>query len=1518
MKAFVADERHLYINHIHENSLLNFWIKSFSKQNIINIKYEDNKYIIYSNKKYKIIDSEDQKDNYVDFKIIELENSYIIYDIEENKLIYIYILDDVDDEYMKVKIEDGISLLSIGGKYYVDSSIYFLDQKNNYSQIIIKIIDNKYMLETKNLKYNIYINNNKYNNEEIKYNDLVFYDGFYFILINKYMYIYYGREKIKPFKNIIEEKIDEEIIDYAKFVKKSDNLVFNNEFAFKRVPKIQRKIENKVFYVDAPGPVELKENMPIIYTMLPMLLMSMTSIVSSANVINNITLGEKTLEESLPSLIIAGCMVLAMILYPIISGLYRKKRESKREIKRIEEYKDYIFEQKRKIQEEMQFQKDVLLNNFYTTEKAKEIVETRNSLLWERKKGTEDFLTFSLGIGDIKPNITIKLPEEHFTIDRDKLRVQLVKLEEDTEKIKEVPIIYDFEKNNIVSLIGKKILVLSYIDNLLIKFFASCSYDDLKIVIFTSEESTYNWEKYKDLPYLWSDDRTVRFFANDEVSYSRVINYLDNEYNERENYYNEHKDEQTNFCNYLLIVDDITKIKNIPIINVIIKNNVSLGFTVLFNVEKMDLLPSECNNFIYIENNSGKLISNVNKQYVEKNFITNVKKYDYTICYLNLSNINLDSYEKKFILPTKYSFLEMYNVNNIKSLDIDARWNNTSTVDSLSVPIGIDENGEIFQLNLHENSHGPHGLIAGMTGSGKSELLISYILSLAVNYNPEEVQFVLIDYKGGGLANTFYNSNIGMILPHVVGVITNISDNEINRSLISLKSEIKRRQKIFAEVSIKYNEGNMDIYKYEALSQNNEDIKCLSHLFIISDEFAELKSQNPEFISELISIARIGRSLGIHLILSTQKPSGVVDDQIWSNSRFRICLKVQDKTDSNDMIKVPNAATIKEPGRFYVQVGYNELFLKAQSAYTAKEYIEKDENNTEPEKIDFLNTYGKIILSESYVDENIGVLKGKEINSIVEEIINVSNQKSYNIHGLWRELIPEKIYYDELIQKYDVPKNKYFKCLYGEYDAPDQQIKGPATLELLKNGNTVIYGVVDSGQELILQTIIYDLICKYVPNEINMYILDFGAETLSTYRNVPQVGDVIFINDKEKIINTFKYINKIIEERKNLLNKNHATFISFNDNNEEKMPLIVIFINILETLFENYENLADTFLQITRECNRYGIVFVITTNGINNIRNKLLQGFKNNIALNLKDKYDYSNLFGIKSKVYPLNVFGRGLIKYQNVYEFQTAYISSKEDNQVAIEKKCKELLEKFKDKVPSIPVLPKIVSQQIINKFLINRSNLPIGIGVDSLAVTNFEFKDKKGVIITGLEMEALLDFYQNLEKLILYFSNNRLFVFNSYNKYKNLNKINNIITDNFGKYLEQLKNYISSSDKSYLNYICFLGIADIYNSLTIDYKKELNVILKQINEEENFVTIFLDTSNYMKKIEFEEFYKNNINNLRGIWIGNGIGEQMIIKVSRIPREFRELVTSKYGFIVDNSVIKKTKLIDFKGGSNE
>lgn len=254
----------------------------------------------------------------------------------------------------------------------------------------------------------------------------------------------------------------------------------------------------------------------------------------------------------------------------------------------------------------------------------------------------------------------------------------------------------------------------------------------------------------------------------------------------------------------------------------------------------------------------------------------------------------------------------------------------------------MDSYGGLFNLDLHEKYHGPHGLVAGMTGSGKSEFIITYILSLAVNYHPDEVAFILIDYKGGGLTGAFEDTERGIKLPHLAGTITNLDGAAVKRSLISIQSELRRRQAIFNEARRVSNEGTMDIYKYQQLYRDKIVSEPVPHLFIISDEFAELKAQQPEFMEQLISAARIGRSLGVHLILATQKPSGVVDDQIWSNSKFRVCLKVQEKADSQDMIKCADAAELSQTGRFYLQVGFNELFALGQSAWCGAEYIPSD------------------------------------------------------------------------------------------------------------------------------------------------------------------------------------------------------------------------------------------------------------------------------------------------------------------------------------------------------------------------------------------------------------------------------------------------------------------------------------------------------------------------------------------------------------------------------------------------
>lgn len=149
-------------------------------------------------------------------------------------------------------------------------------------------------------------------------------------------------------------------------------------------------------------------------------------------------------------------------------------------------------------------------------------------------------------------------------------------------------------------------------------------------------------------------------------------------------------------------------------------------------------------------------------------------------------------------IPDSITFLEMYGVSHVEELNLLDRWSKNETYQTMSVPLGVRGRDDILYLNIHEKAHGPHGLIAGTTGSGKSELVQSYILSLAVNYHPYEVAFLLIDYKGGGMANLFAD------LPHVVGIITNLDGNQANRALISIKAELKKRQRIFLKNNVNH------------------------------------------------------------------------------------------------------------------------------------------------------------------------------------------------------------------------------------------------------------------------------------------------------------------------------------------------------------------------------------------------------------------------------------------------------------------------------------------------------------------------------------------------------------------------------------------------------------------------------------------------------------------------------------------------------------------------------------------
>lgn len=261
--------------------------------------------------------------------------------------------------------------------------------------------------------------------------------------------------------------------------------------------------------------------------------------------------------------------------------------------------------------------------------------------------------------------------------------------------------------------------------------------------------------------------------------------------------------------------------------------------------------------------------------------------------------------------------------------------------DWLEVTIGVVSGNRPRPMHLEAKKDGVHGLIAGGTGSGKSELLMTLIVDLALRYDPSILNFVLVDYKGGGAFKPFEH------LPHCVDIITNLNKAAVKRMFTAINAEMQRRQALNA------NTGTKDIVDYRSRGLHLTHTPY-PHLFIIIDEYAEMITDNPEFRDELDSITRVGRAQGVNLLLASQRPTGV-SDQMRANIKFRICLRVEGVDTSREMLRRGDAAFLPSgmPGRGYIQVG-NENIELIQVAYTGEtyEYAEEREGEEKPKFYD--------------------------------------------------------------------------------------------------------------------------------------------------------------------------------------------------------------------------------------------------------------------------------------------------------------------------------------------------------------------------------------------------------------------------------------------------------------------------------------------------------------------------------------------------------------------------------------
>lgn len=647
-------------------------------------------------------------------------------------------------------------------------------------------------------------------------------------------------------------------------------------------------------------------------------------------------------------------------------------------------------------------------------------------------------------------------------------------------------------------------------------------------------------------------------------------------------------------------------------------------------------------------------------------------------------------------------------------------------------------------------------------------------------------------------------------------------------------------------------------------------------------------------MDQLISTARIGRSLGVHLILATQKPNGVVNDQIWSNSRFRVCLKVQEKQDSMDMIKRPDAAELSATGRFYLQVGYNEFFDIGQSAWCGAPYVPTEEvESKEEDSVQIIDNLGRIVkeVKDSKKENEENVNNIKQIVGIVNYLSEIADEDHISVRKLWMDEIPEFITVNSLINKYGPLQKDGLEVVIGEYDDPFNQQQNIVIHNVSECGNTIIYGAMGSGKELLVNTLVCGLIENFAPSDINLFLIDFGSEALQMYAKAPHVGNVLLSSDEEKLVRLMKILKEQIYERKKLLAEYSGNPDLYEKATGRSLTTIVTIIDNYAAFNELYENLVDEIAYLSREGSKYKIYFIITATAVNEVKYKISQNFGKQYVLQMNDKSDYSSVFGNVKGVYPSKLIGRGLILKNSVYEFQTAHICKDEELQAYVTGLTSELNANYSDdnviKVPEVP--EKLTPEDI--KITQTLENVQIGVDLDLVKPVVVNLKKSVVNVITGKNIDEVIATGRGIAELVSRIDNCEVTILDSETEESKIVEIYNMMVERNNSYKDD--NTLTFDRKV----IFIMNWQSIIDNLSTDGKDKLECLIKHCELEYSVTFILCDIAESVKKYNRSNWYVMRADSSDYVWVGMGIDEQSVFNN---PINYREVKKVKK----DNAVV--------------
>lgn len=1308
-----------------------------------------------------------------------------------------------------------------------------------------------------------YVNNRKINEQSIKDGDI--------ISIGKYNIL---------FKNSTLELCTEQVSQEKKISKVEKKVEYP---VFSLSPRLRHKAPSEVIEIQAPPNIG---NMPMVNWL-----------------------------SFLPMLATRSPYAAVFPLTSVFSTFLQKKKYKKAQEVRQEKYENYLADVKAKIDKNRDDQFLSLEESNHETSRCYDIATRRERTLWERTPEDDDFMKVRIGKGDIQTSFQIKFPDSVLKLYNDELEGQGEELGRGNQLLEGAPILCDLFNDLSVGVIGNRKKAITVARNMIIQLATTHSYKDLKIVSLFNKKEASEWEFVKWLPHSFNDSREIRYVANDVFNASTLEKIIDEELKDRKLIDLDSDSKKANKLPfYLFVVSDPEMIDESEIENYLDGATAGAGIGVIYVYNELKQLPKTCNIIVDIQREQNEVFHKSNVGEKQKFDIDTFSAEKAEALARSLAPVRLAEKKSVADMPTCVTFLEGYGVKKVEELPIWENWNNTNPSKSITVPLGVKANGEPFMFNIMYGPdfmryHGSHGLVAGATRSGKSEMVQSWILSLASRFSPEEISFVIIDYKGTGMLLPFEN------LPHLAGKISNI-DGNVKRNIIAINQEIRRRQLLFDRLGIK-----PEIKEYFAKGYH-KTVEPMPAIIVVVDEFAEVKKNLPEFIPVLESLFAVGSALGIWVVLATQKPSGVVTDKMYANANFRWCCRVASSGDSKEMLHHTDAAKIKNAGRAYVQVGEDDIYEQVQSFWSGAPYLpDRTEKLSADLPISLVDITGKKVQYEVYKTEK-NESATKEIDAVVEYIRKIADENNVpNAPKVWQERLDNRIYVGDLMSSRE---NDDFIVPYGMIDNPYSQSQYTAEINFTSEGHHLVYGAPGSGKTTFLQTCVMSIAKNYSPNEVNIYALDFGSWSLNLFSKLPHMGGVANDNDEEKINKLISMISEELDTRKKNFSMNGIINIkAYNQTADEKYPYIVLMIDNFSSVFSLYPGLDSFFIKLAREGASYGIYLLATTGTNGGVSYKVTANIKSNIALQMKDKSDYASVVGKTDGLEPENTEGRGLVKGNPfALEFQTALPAyGHDDNEVLenIKSSIQELSEKYSNyQARMIPIMPEIIPYNSVSG-----TGMTMGLSVKDVTPVELNIHDMPHYMVvsatpnsgaTNLLKVIVKQFYEKENaKVVLYDngSDELMSVRNISDQYiKSVEEFDDYI-ESLAQELKRRKNALSEGDEKFETILIAVdGYKTMFEAMDDKTADRLSALVRMGKGLKVFLVVAEDSQNMSMLCAQEPIMKNIVDDGIGLLVGGSFYSHTVFKSDLKYLESNEPLGEFEAFMVRDGKATKFKIM--------